>query len=73
MPALELSIVYETVDDGWIQARIAEYPAVITAGPTRDVAKELVLDALREYLVSLADSAPEQGVEREAVAVTITA
>ena len=31
MPSLELSIVYELVENGWVQARIAEYPAVITA------------------------------------------
>jgi hypothetical protein len=72
MPSLELSIVYEAVDNGWTQARIAEYPAVITAAPTREGAKELVLDALREYLLSLADDAPVKGVEREQVALTIT-
>jgi hypothetical protein len=55
-----------------VQARIAEYPAVITAAPTREGAKELVLDALREYLLSLAEEPPGGG-EREPVALTITA
>ena len=73
MPSLELSIVYERVEDGWTQARIAEYPAVITAAPTRESAKELVLDALREYLLSLADGAPSGDGEREPVALTISA
>jgi len=73
MPSLELSIVYEAVEDGWTQARIAEFPPVITAAPTRAAAKELVLDALREYLLSLADDAPEEGAERERVALTISA
>jgi hypothetical protein len=73
MPSLELSIVYELVENGWVQARIAEYPAVITAAQTRDQAKELVLDALREYLLSLADEAPDADGERETVALTISA
>ena len=73
MPSLELSIVYESVENGWTQARIAEYPAVITAAPTREGAKELVLDALREYLLSLADDQPSEAGERETVALTITA
>ena len=73
MPSLELSIVYEPVENGWTQARIAEYPPVITAAPTREGAKELVLDALREYLLSLADEPPTGDGERETVALTITA
>ena len=73
MPSLQLSIVYEPVENGWTQARIAEYPAVITAAPTREGAKELVLDALREYLLSLADEPPESAGERAPVARTNTA
>ena len=73
MPSLQLSIVYEPVENGWTQARIAEYPAVITAAPTREGAKELVLDALREYLLSLADDQPSEAGERESIALTITA
>ena len=73
MPSLELSIVYEPVEGGWTQARIAEYPAVITAAPTREGAKALVLDALREYLLSLTDEPPDDAGEREPVALTITA
>ena len=73
MPSLQLSIVYEQVENGWTQARIAEYPPVITAAPTREGAKELVLDALREYLLSLAETPFTAGGERESVALTITA
>jgi predicted RNase H-like HicB family nuclease len=50
---LELTAVFESVDQGWIQARIAELPAVITAAPTRDEAREMLIDALGEYLLSL--------------------
>lgn len=50
---LSLTAIYEPVEDGWTQARIQELPAVITAAPSLDEAKELLLDALREYLLSL--------------------
>ena len=74
MSSIPLSILYETVEDGWIQARIEELPAVITAAPTRPEAREQVLDALREYLLSLRDDAAGAGVgDREPVAIEITA
>jgi predicted RNase H-like HicB family nuclease len=49
---LSYTAVYEEVEGGWTQARIAEIPGVITAGPTRDEAKLMLQDALREYLAS---------------------
>ena len=59
---IALTAVYEPVEQGWVQARLAELPAVITAGPTLDAARELLADALREYLLSLAESpAPAAG------------
>jgi hypothetical protein len=70
-PQIHLSIIYEPVEAGWTQARIAGFPEVITAAPTRAEAKDLVLDALREYLLSLADDEVSDG-EREPVALTIT-
>ena len=59
---IALTAIYEPVEQGWVQARLAELPAVITAGPTLDAARELLADALREYLLSLAESpAPVAG------------
>lgn len=52
-PPISISIVYEPVEQGWVQARIEGIPEVITAGRTKDEARELVLDALREYLLSI--------------------
>jgi predicted RNase H-like HicB family nuclease len=60
-----LTAIYETVEDGWTQARIEELPAVITAAPTRAEAKALLLDALQEFLLSLAEP-PENGSAAEA-------
>jgi hypothetical protein len=54
---LSFTAVYEQVEHGWTQARIEELPAVITAAPTYEQAKEQLVDALREYLLSLGDPA----------------
>lgn len=43
---------YQTVEGGWVQARLREIPGVITAAPTQDQAAELLADALREYLAT---------------------
>jgi predicted RNase H-like HicB family nuclease len=53
---ISLTAVYEPVEGGWTQARIEELPAVITAAPTPEEATELLVDALSEYLLSLANS-----------------
>ena len=50
--AQNLTVVFEQVEDGWVQARIAEIPAVITVGRDREEARSLVEDALREYLLA---------------------
>ena len=56
---LLLTAVYEEVEQGWTQARIAEIPAVITAAPNRAEAKDLLEDALREYLASFLEDGLE--------------
>jgi predicted RNase H-like HicB family nuclease len=45
--------IYENVEGGWVQGRVRELPEVITAAPSLEDAKELLLDALLEYLRSL--------------------
>ena len=72
--SIQLSVIFEPVENGWVQARIEELPGVITAAPTRDEARSQVIDALREYLLALRDipSTPAVGVEREAVDVLIS-
>ena len=58
-----LTAVYESVENGWVQARLEELPAVITAAPTRAEAEELLDDALAEYLASL-DAPPLAGPDQ---------
>jgi len=58
---LTWTAVYDTVENGWVQARIAELPGVITAAPTLEEAKADLVDALYEYLASLAE--PDAGAD----------
>ena len=53
---LVFTAVCEQVEDGWTQARIEQLPAVVTAAPSATEAKELLVDALYEYLLSLGAS-----------------
>ncbi len=64
--------MYESVGDGWVQARLAEIPAVITAAPSQREAREALTDALREYILALTDANPEEHLGMsEPVDVTI--
>jgi hypothetical protein len=53
--SVSLTAIYEVIDNGWVQARLEEIPAVITCAPTRAEAEELLLDAIREYLLSFSE------------------
>lgn len=53
--SLTFTAVYEIVENGWVQAQLAEIPGVLTAAPTRAEAEVMLLDALREYLLSFTD------------------
>ncbi len=71
---LRLTPVYGQVDGGWTQASLVELPGVITAAPTRDQAKEMLLDALREFLLSFGPvgTATPASVGADALTLTIT-
>jgi predicted RNase H-like HicB family nuclease len=56
--SLSFTAVFEPVEDGWIEGRILEFPAVITAASSMEEARELLTDALAEYLAALA---PDDG------------
>ncbi len=58
-----------------MQARIEELPGVITAGKTYEEARELLLDALREYLLACNDRSdePEGNVRREPLHISLSA
>lgn len=54
---LSWTAVFDTVENGWVHGRVAELPGVITAAPTLAEAKTNLVDALHEYLASLAEPA----------------
>jgi predicted RNase H-like HicB family nuclease len=72
---LAYTAIYEQVDNGWTQARILEVPGVITAGASRDEARELLRDALREYLASFMEGNREEADlgDREQLRVALIA
>mgnify|MGYP000241637687 CR=1 FL=1 len=68
-----MTVVYETVEGGWTQARIAQIPEIITVAPSREEARTYVLDALREYLLSLTERQAklDDGPDSEPLALTL--
>ncbi len=69
---LDLTIVYEPGEEGWILASIPAVPGVFTQGRTREEARANVIDALR-LMLSPATSAVDDRLEREALHLTIAA
>lgn len=47
---MRLTIRYADAGDGWVTAQIAEVPAAISEGRTRQEARENMLDALQVVL-----------------------
>lgn len=50
--SLTLTAVFTPDENGWTMAQLAEWPAVVTCGPTVDEAREMLADAAREMLAS---------------------
>jgi predicted RNase H-like HicB family nuclease len=74
---LSLTAVYEPVEDGWVQATIEELPGVVTAAPSLDEAREMLVDALREYLLALGQErrsvGAREGTRREPLVISLSA
>lgn len=56
---LTLTAVFTPDENGWTMAQLAEWPAVVTCGRTVDEARELLLDAAREMIVSYREQGRE--------------
>lgn len=69
---LDLMIVYEPGEDGWVIASIPEVAGVFSQGRTRDEARENVIDALR-LMLSPEPRADDDRREREPLHLTIAA
>jgi predicted RNase H-like HicB family nuclease len=71
---IELTAVYEPVEDGWVQASLVEWPAVITCARSREEAHDMLLDAFREMVLSYTDEdarPPVETSETEPIQLTI--
>jgi len=68
--AIELTIVYEQVEGGHLQATIPAVPGVITSGRTRTEARRNVRDALRLLLTTVPD-AVRDAPDTESLSLTI--
>lgn len=70
---LSLTAIYEPVENDWVQARVKELPGVITAAPTLEQAREMLGDAVREYLLAQLEEGDASGPlgRSEQVRVTI--
>jgi len=67
---LELAVVYESVEDGWVMASLPAVPGAISQGRSRDEARENVRDALQEILAFRASDAGAEPLN-DALRVTI--
>ena len=61
----KITIVFEENPDGWITAHIPEIPGAISQGKTRDEAREMVLDALNELMISRREDVPHSARAEE--------
>jgi predicted RNase H-like HicB family nuclease len=68
---LDLTIIYEDAEDGWIVATIPEVAGVFSQGRTREEARANVIDALR--LMLSPEPGEDDGRERELLHLTVAA
>src|SRR5262249_27095508 len=73
--SLQVTIVYEEGEDGWIVASIPEVPGAHSQGRTRDEARANVIDALRGILELRFGGHPEvtEGADSEPLELVIGA
>ena len=69
--SLQLRIVYQDGDDGWIIASIPEVPGTISQGRTREEARENVIDALQLMLSPEPSDKRDESSDREALTLRI--
>ena len=69
---LQMTIVYEPGEDGWVIASIPEVAGVFSQGRTQAEARANVIDALA-LMLSPEPSDASDGREREALQLTIAA
>jgi predicted RNase H-like HicB family nuclease len=53
---MDLHVVYEPDENNWVRATIEELPQVITCARTQAEARDMIRDALTEWLAALTTS-----------------
>jgi predicted RNase H-like HicB family nuclease len=69
--SLEMTIVYEEGDDGWIISSIPEVPGAMSQGRTRQEARTNVIDALQLMLSPEPGQDMGRSSDREPLTLTI--
>lgn len=60
----ELTIVYEPAEEGGWVVSILEYPGAVSQGETLEEAREMILDAMNELMLSYRDTNSAEYAER---------
>jgi predicted RNase H-like HicB family nuclease len=53
----EYSVVYQTVEDGWVMATVPELPGAVTQGQDMDEARAMIREAVELLLEAYRDNA----------------
>jgi predicted RNase H-like HicB family nuclease len=53
----EFSVVYQTVEDGWVMATVPELPGAVTQGRTLEEARMMIREAVELLLTSYRENA----------------
>jgi predicted RNase H-like HicB family nuclease len=56
----EYTVVYQTIEDGWIMASVPELPGAVTQGRDMDEARSMIKEAVELLLESYQDNAARQ-------------
>jgi len=56
----EYTVVYQTVEDGWIMASVPELPGAVTQGRDMDEARSMIKEAVELLLASYQENAAKE-------------
>lgn len=59
----EYTVVYQTIEDGWIMATVPELPGAVTQGRTMKEAREMIQEAVALLVESYRDNAAKEAAE----------
>ncbi len=69
---MKLTAVFETDEEGWINARVVELPGASTCARTLEEARDLLADAVRELVASYVEGEEPSGASYETLEVVLS-